>query len=371
MLSIKKIMLLDDDLEIHQFVSDVLHSFPEQTYELVSYHEYDLALAQLEDNAFDLCLVDYIFHDSTDRTGIDFIREAVARYPYLPCILFTGSGSQITELQGIEVGAVDYIDKGNTRPQTFIRAVRYALKRASTLKELYALYQQTLITSQFRSEMMRLASHDLKTPLSTIMLSLDILMRQGELNANPVFSKHMERIQVAATRIQMIADEVLTLEELNMDDFEPTDITMLIESVIRELTIQGELQSKQLIFAPKPHLPEVLAIPGQIREVLHNLVSNAIKYTSHDGLIKIQTETQSDVVSVAIIDNGYGIEAEEHVNLFKPFYRIITDETKDISGSGLGLYLVKQIIERHRGNVYFESVRGEGSTFRFLLPRVG
>lgn len=368
MLPINRIMLLDDDLKIHQFVSDILKTIQTDTYELIAYQDYDAALACLNAEQFDLCLVDYIFHDKSNRTGIDFISEAVNLYPYLPCILFTGSGSQVTELQGIQVGAVDYIDKGNIKPQTFVRAVRYALKRARTMQELYSLYQQTLITSQFRSEMMRLASHDIKNPLSIIFLSLDLMKRHDDLKMQPVFAKHMERIHSAATRIQMIADEVLTLEDLNTNDFEPTDITILIQSVIRELTIQDQLEVKQLEYKPRKDLPNVLAVPGQIREVLHNLISNAIKYTPDHGYIEINTENKNNTVQVSVIDNGYGIETNELGNLFQPFYRVVTEQTRDIDGSGLGLYLVKQIIERHSGKIHVVSDIGNGSTFSFILP---
>jgi len=369
MLPIKTILLLNDDLKIQDYIYAVLQAVQEQNWELVTYTDYDEASQELASNRFDLCLVGYNLQDAQDRTGISFIQDHVSQHPFLPFIVLTDTDEQIDELQTIRAGAVDYIEKQNLKPHVFRHSVRYALRRVETIKELTVLYQQSLITNQLRIEMMQLASHDIKNPLTTMFISLDILKRQPEFKENEIASKHFTRLYSAASTIKVITEDILSLEQFNdTKNFKETNITALIKSVIREILIQDKLGSKQLEYTPAQQLPQVMAIPGLIREVLYNLMFNAIKYTPKDGHIKIKTHQESDMVRVTVTDNGFGIPKHEQDKLFQPYSRVVTDETRQIEGSGMGLYLVKQIIEHHNGTVYVDSKYGKGSTFSFALP---
>lgn len=369
MLPIKTILLLNDEIDLQDYIYTVLQSVQEQEWELVTYTDYDKALNDLDFDRFDLCLVGYDLGDAKNRTGISFIEESVSQHPYLPYIILIDDENQIDEIQKIRAGAVDYIEKRNLKPHVFRHSVHYALRRVETIKELTVLYQQSLFTNQLRGEMMQLASHDIKNPLTTIFMSLDILNRQADLKENEVFSKHITRLQSAASTIKTITEDVLSLELFTDDkNFRETNITALIKSVIREILIQDTLGNKQLEYTPVPQLPQVMAIPGLLREVLYNLMFNAIKYTPSGGRIKIKTQQDSDVVRVLVTDNGYGIPKHEQDKLFQPYSRVITHETREIEGSGMGLYLVKQIIEHHNGTVYVDSNYGKGSTFGFALP---
>lgn len=369
MLPIKTILLLNDNLDIENYIHAVLQAVQEQEWELVTYTDYDKALNDLDSNKFDLCLVGYDLDDSRNRTGLSFIEESVTQHPYLPYIVLTDNEQQVETLQKIRAGAVDYIDKKNIKPNRFKHSVRYALRRVETIKELSVLYQQALITNQLRAEMMQLASHDIKNPLSTIFVSLEILKQQPELNENEVFTKHIARLKHSATIIKTITEDILSSEQFtDSDNFRATNITTLIKSVLRELTIQDTLSNKQVEFIPTQTLPKVNAIPALIREVFYNILFNAIKYTPDGGRIKIKTELESAMVHVSVTDNGYGIPKQEQDKLFQPYSRVTTDETREIEGSGMGLYLVKQIIEHHNGRVFVDSQYGEGSTFGFALP---
>ena len=327
MLPIKTILLLNDTSDIENYIHAVLQAVQEQEWELVTYTDYDQALNDLDSDKFDLCLVGYDLDDSRNRTGLSFIEESVTHHPYLPYIVLTDNEQQVETLQKIRAGAVDYIDKKNIKPNRFKHSVRYALRRVETIKELSVLYQQALITNQLRTEMMQLASHDIKNPLSTIFVSLEILKQQAELNENEVFTRHIARLTHSATIIKTITEDILSLEQFtDSDNFKATNITILIKSVLRELTIQDTLNNKQIEFIP------------------------------------------THTVHVSVTDNGYGIPKQEQDKLFQPYSRVTTDETREIEGSGMGLFLVKQIIERHNGTVYVDSKYGEGSTFGFALP---
>ena len=106
----------------------------------------------------------------------------------------------------------------------------------------------------------------------------------------------------------------------------------------------------------------------QLREAVTNLISNAIKYTPPGGTVRVRLYTETDQIAFAVTDTGVGIPAEMQAKLFHPFYRVRTRETVKIEGTGLGLYLVKGIVERHSGSMFLQSEYGTGSTFGFRLP---
>jgi signal transduction histidine kinase len=115
---------------------------------------------------------------------------------------------------------------------------------------------------------------------------------------------------------------------------------------------------------------EVLADSAQIGEAMNNLISNAIKYTPEGGKIEVSLSADDDNAIFRVRDNGYGIPLEQQAGLFQPFYRATTAKTIDIEGTGLGLHLVKNIIQRYDGEMIFSSVEGAGSTFGFKLPLI-
>ena len=107
---------------------------------------------------------------------------------------------------------------------------------------------------------------------------------------------------------------------------------------------------------------------AQLYEAISNLIGNAIKYTPERGLIDVCLRKKDGLIIFDVRDNGFGIPEEHHERLFQPFYRAHTQETTGIEGTGLGLHLVKKIVERHRGKMIFRSTYGQGSTFGFSLP---
>ena len=122
----------------------------------------------------------------------------------------------------------------------------------------------------------------------------------------------------------------------------------------------------ELVLARQPVIVE--GDPGLLYEAMANLVINAIKYTPQGGRVDVRLKAADADVTFEVVDTGYGIPEDQQLRLFQPFFRARTDETIDIDGTGLGLHLVKNIIERHAGSIIFASEYGQGSTFGFCLP---
>ena len=146
----------------------------------------------------------------------------------------------------------------------------------------------------------------------------------------------------------------------------PIELVPPVQSVLSELQPLADEKSIKLIYEPIA-LPKVLADAGRIKEVMVNLVGNAIKYTLGSGTVTITHEIQDQAVVTHIKDTGLGISKEAQEKLFQKFYRVETEQTKDIKGTGLGLFIVKQIVEKMNGKIWVESEEGKGSTFSFSL----
>lgn len=172
--------------------------------------------------------------------------------------------------------------------------------------------------------------------------------------------------------MQHITTGILSLERIrqlsDQQSREAIDFAELVRRCIAEQ--MDHAVAKTLMI--EAHLPDDSVIVHvdalQLNEALSNIIHNAIKYTPREGLIEVELRVDDDIAKLRVRDTGYGIPEDQQARLFSPFFRAKTNETRMIEGTGLGLHLVKNIIERHGGMMFFESQYGEGSTFGFDLP---
>lgn len=243
------------------------------------------------------------------------------------------------------------------------------------LVQLRDLYAQVSKLEQLKTDMIRIASHDLRNPLSAIsgfieLIKMDIIddvIDSGELIE---FLKNMDH---AVKRMQRIITDILSLERIeeSISESEGVLVNMndLVQQVVDENKPQASLHSRRLSLTIED--PQPLNARGQaaqLQEAMFNLIGNAIKYTPQEGRVDVILRRQGGRIIFEVKDNGFGIPEPQQEKLFQPFYRAKSKETESIEGTGLGLHLVKKIIERHNGKMIFNSVYGKGSTFGFSLP---
>lgn len=239
------------------------------------------------------------------------------------------------------------------------------------LDETRQLYDDKSQLEQIKTDMIRIASHDLKNPVSIVQGYLTLF----ELDAEQLSEEHhsfLKEMQRATSRMFTILEDILSLERIqNAADANAFDIVPMLHTVYQEHQPQALLKEQDFMLdIPEGASHIVTANNGQLYEAITNLVSNALKYTPNGGQIRITLahDEASKTITVRIIDTGYGIPADRLDRLFEPFYRAKADETLHIEGTGLGLHLVKNIVERYRGKMLFETVYRQGSTFGFTLP---
>jgi signal transduction histidine kinase len=151
-------------------------------------------------------------------------------------------------------------------------------------------------------------------------------------------------------------------------DYIDFDLRDLVNKTFADNESRAKL-SKQTLTLEIPDAPTIInGDPVQLGEALSNLINNAIKYTPDKGTIEVRLIQDGENALFEVKDNGYGIPNDQQDKLFQPFYRAQMDETASIEGTGLGLHLVKNIVERHSGTIWLESVHKKGSTFSVMIP---
>jgi signal transduction histidine kinase len=246
---------------------------------------------------------------------------------------------------------------------------------ASALRQA-ALYEDVRELEKIKSEMIRMASHDLRNPLGNAMAYFELLLTtlNGTLSARQM--EFASYVKTSTRAMHELIDDLLTLDRIESErqaSWKVFNFTDLVEATFTAQKPNAELKQQFLKLEMKvdTKLSNEMFVYGsttQIRQAVANLVSNAIKYTPEGGNINVKLWTEKALLKFEVQDTGYGISKERQARLFQRFYRAREATTDHIPGTGLGLSLVKTVVERHGGQVWVESELGVGSKFGFWLP---
>lgn len=224
---------------------------------------------------------------------------------------------------------------------------------------------------QIRKEFVANVSHELRTPLATIKAFAETL-GSGAVEDIENRMDFIQEIEKNADRMTRLVDDLLTISALESGKmppiFELIDPMRLASEVV--VSMMPLTQKKQIILRLDPFrdIPQLRADKNQLKQVLSNLLDNAIKYTAEQGTIRVTACAQDGQVTISVQDNGSGIPSEDLPRIFERFYRVDKARSRELGGTGLGLAIVKHIVEIHGGSVGVISAPGEGSTFSFTLP---
>jgi len=217
------------------------------------------------------------------------------------------------------------------------------------------------------------ASHELRTPLTTIKLRVEALM--GGARRDPAIAERfLAEMEGEVNRLNHLIDDMLTMSrvEAGLDSLtmERVDLPLLMGEAIAAFWPRAEAAGVTLTMDAAPHLPAVKASAPQIRQVIDNLLDNALKYSSPGDVITISCRAANGQVAVSVTDTGQGIPKDDLPHVFERFYR--ADKARSRSGgptgSGLGLSIVRSVIEAHSGEISIDSREGKGTSVRFKLP---
>ena len=225
---------------------------------------------------------------------------------------------------------------------------------------------------RMKTEFISIASHQLRTPMSGVKGALSLLLEDVLGKLNPQQREYLRRAYEANERLIALVNDLLNVSRLEQGQLqmrrEALDLGALAEAVAAEYQARAQRYRQQLLVTPAAAAVQVMGDPMRLREVLANLVDNAIKYTPEGGRISLAVKTEEDRAVFEVCDTGVGIPAEQLPHLFQKFTRIQNPLSAREFGSGLGLYFARSVVELHQGTIQVESKPGQGTCFRVLLP---
>jgi two-component system phosphate regulon sensor histidine kinase PhoR len=254
----------------------------------------------------------------------------------------------------------------------------YAVDAGGLVLVLFDNITLARMTERMRVDFVANASHELRTPLATLSGFIETLQGPAA-NDEPARRRFLGIMHQEAERMSRLIDDLLSLSRIEIDKhIRPAGLVQvsgIVTEVGKTLAMRLEADQRRLVIEEDAVLPLVVADRDQLLQVLHNLVSNALKYGRSGTPITVQLApepaaiNQPAAVRVSVSDHGDGIAAEHLPRLTERFYRVDSQRSRTMGGTGLGLAIVKHIVERHRGRLEIESRPGEGTRVSVLLPQ--
>ncbi len=340
------------------------------------------AFEMIQRSPFDVIITDIKL---PDIDGMEILELAKELNPDIVVIFATDYASAEAAVDAVNQGAYAYFVKP-INPSEIKTTIANALKQQRLSLEnkrlveslqrsnrlLFEANEELKRANRLKSEFLASMSHGLRTPLNVIIGFSELMRDEVPGKINKEQKQCLSDILASSQHLLNLINEVLDLSkvESGKSRFHLTNIALakVAESLTRTMLP---------ILAPRQHsldvkieegLPLVYADKAKVSEVLLNLLSNATKFTPDGGKLKIEAVREDNWCQVSVTDNGIGIKEENQEQIFEPFYQLDNPLIKERSGTGLGLALAKQIIEKHGGRIWVESEYGKGSRFTFTLP---
>jgi signal transduction histidine kinase len=225
---------------------------------------------------------------------------------------------------------------------------------------------------KLRSDFLSMVSHELKAPLSSLLMQISVVLDglAGEVTPKQadMLGKAKEKTKGMITLVNDILDYRRLQEGKSIQKIEGLDLAEILQRTIELMRLSAEEKGVSITCEIAEDLPLFSGDRGGMEAVFVNLVSNAIKYTPRGGKVDVSLNKKDKEIRLVVADTGIGISSNDIDRIFEKFYRIKTERTKSIAGSGLGLSIVKGIVDAHGGEVHVRSEEGKGTTFTVILP---
>ncbi|CAN5784146.1 response regulator [soil metagenome] len=362
-----RLLIVDDESALMEALCNIL---AQQGYLTSGCTSAEDALKRLRTERFDLLLTDLMM-PGTD--GLALARAALEADPQMVMVMMTGQGSVATAVEAMQSGVLDYVLKpfklGAMLP-VLERALAIGRLRRDNLALQQRLLERTQELEVANLELEAYAatvSHDLRAPLHGIEGLAQLLAQRLAAHLTPEMQNLFTLLDSRVLRAQRLVDDLLRLSRVARQDLMRSDVDVSKMASEVALELRTGLTAPGMTVLVQDDMPHALADPALLRQVFVNLISNAIKFTHR--LPRAQVEVGACVEGGApgyfVRDNGPGFDMLLAERLFMPFERL--QGAASYEGSGVGLSIVKRIVQRHGGRVRVEAALGQGATFYFTL----
>lgn len=371
-----KILHIEDNPGDVLLVEELLYNNRYFQYFFEDANTLNAALEKLKNNTYDVILIDLGLPDSR---GLEGVKKIIDIQPNTPVIVITGSNNELDGQNAVNIGAQGYIEKAQLTDKTIVQSILFSLERIEHLNKIRKSEQELEIKNNKLKEaidakdrLITIISHDLRSPLASVTSLLEILSQDfNDLDAE-AHIKIINSCFRSAKRTSELVENLLMWarsqsEQIKLNTQE-VNLSFLLTDVIESLQSTADLKS---ILLKNRVVPDTWFFGDRetIATVLRNLISNAIKFTPEGGIISIEKSILSETeIAIHVKDTGVGISDENIQKIFDIGEGYTTAGTNEEKGSGFGMILCKEFVERNKGKLWMESTLGKGSTVSFTLP---
>jgi len=379
MLEADSILIVEDESGTRATLSAILE---EAGYGVTGMEKGAEAQKMIKGHSFNVIITDIRL---PDVGGMEILELAKEINPDVAVIMMTGYASIETAVNAVNEGAYAYFVKP-VNPDEIKTTVTNALKQQRLSLEnrrlvdslqrsnrlLFEANEELKRATQAKSEFLANMSHELRTPLNVIIGFSELMRDEVPGQINNEQRQCLDDVLGSSQHLLNLINDVLDLSKIEAGTakfrLSNLELAEVIEPLARTLLPVLAPRQQSLDIKIEEGLPLVRINKAKISEVLLNLLSNATKFTPERGKLRVEAVREDDWCRVSVIDSGIGIKQEDQEQIFEPFYQLDNSLTRGKGGTGLGLALVRQIIEKHGGRVWVESEYGQGSRFTFTLP---
>lgn len=276
----------------------------------------------------------------------------------------------------IAMTATYYLSRNYDNPEILVIAESVVVVTILTIgNSVIRGVEQIAKLNKMKTEFVSVASHQLRTPLSAIKWETELLLSKFSAGLADKQKEGIETINLLSVRMTRLVNDLLDVARIDQGRLflkkEPINLGGVTKEVIENILPLANAKNVRVVFNPPQNVPSVLGDPEKLKLAIENLLSNSVKYTPSRGKVIISLEKKDGLLIFAVSDNGVGIPDNQQSQVFNKFFRSDNAVKYQTEGTGLGLYIAKNIIDQLGGKMWFESKEGAGSTFSFALPTVG
>ncbi len=356
-----KTLLVEDNPGDARLISEMLVEERNAMFKLKCVAQLSDALEYLAAEDVDLILLDLSLPDSQ---GFDTFTEVYSQASNVPIIILTSFDDESLAIKAVREGAQDYLTKGQLNSHLLVRAMRYAIER----KEI----------DRLKSELISIASHELRSPLTAILGSLNLVVN-GDTGELPEEAKTMIDIAYRnSKRLLRLINDMLDIKKIESGKMEfryqLLELNSIAQQAVEANRSYAEPLAVELVLEESSPEVEVYADSERLMQVFTNLLSNAVRFSPPGGEVLVSvshhnnTEEMAGLARISITDHGTGIPEEFRERVFQKFAQAHTPGARGKGGSGLGLSIAKAIVEGMDGQIGFQTETNVGTTFYFDLP---
>lgn len=332
------------------------------------------------DNRKRVVLANPAFRNMMHYSGKHFIGQPIESFIENPMLLdmiaraLTMDTDAATELT--EEILLNHGDAENEEIVLNVRCAPIKDRIGSTLGTITVLHDITVLKKmdQMKSDFVSLVSHEIRSPMNSVLMQLKVILDGLAGDITPKQQEMLTRASLKIRSLVEMASDLLDLAKIESGlislEKESIQFNELLREQVKFHSDAARAKKINLLFDPSPNLPSVQANLRNMEEVISNLITNAINYTPEGGDIRLSATIENGYLCIVVADTGWGIPEKDLKRVFTRFYRVKNEKTRYITGTGLGLPIVKSIVEAHHGSIHVESTLDKGSAFSVYIPHI-